>query len=729
MDEASLSSLGASACDDDPASAPSLVGDAEHDEESAQVSDDLVAQPLDEECERGDDTGSPVAVPVSISLARAQTTTAAPTTATRTVVVPASAVMAAAGSQPALLAAAALGIPVTFATAGGAIRHLTLTTAGAQAAATGGGGGGGGGAGGNFALVPVRRVLLQMGNGGQPTPTTVVALQPRMASGAGAAGQMGLQAGGGVLLQSGGSSGARVGEQLVVASAAGDTSSQSPLRFVIATSAISSAQATLAVEGGAEGDDEDQPGSAALHDSAEEAAADEAAAVAAAADALSAAATAAASNDPSDADEEDRDHSSSAHSVMIDASDARMFADHGCASYAMLASPTHHNGRMTPPSVATCYVTNSYATLTPLQPLPPISTISGMAGDKFQPAYSPGSQAVGAGGPFVMQGLPLGSPYSSYEKLAMSPTHYSSHVQGDPALSPHSSYSQNGPGVIHHVGHHAHHLQHAGKQEPLSPGAAAAYYDPSQRPSPHDLSPHSLEHSPGNSAYGGAHSTPLTSGNNPSLNGGLASVSPHTISPVPHHAHHGHHRDLSPPSPASHHHHHVVHLSHQSQAVLHAHLAQQQQAIASPVAAMVSLKASNNNNNNTSSSNSNANNNNNNNSSVEAEEINTKDLAQRISAELKRYSIPQAIFAQRVLCRSQGTLSDLLRNPKPWSKLKSGRETFRRMAKWLQEPEYKRMSELRLAGESHIFNRTSDNSSRFMIFRVVIQIRFHSSPI
>ncbi|NWJ11595.1 ONEC2 protein, partial [Crypturellus undulatus] len=78
-------------------------------------------------------------------------------------------------------------------------------------------------------------------------------------------------------------------------------------------------------------------------------------------------------------------------------------------------------------------------------------------------------------------------------------------------------------------------------------------------------------------------------------------------------------------------------------------------------------------------------------------EINTKEVAQRITAELKRYSIPQAIFAQRVLCRSQGTLSDLLRNPKPWSKLKSGRETFRRMWKWLQEPEFQRMSALRLA--------------------------------
>lgn len=81
----------------------------------------------------------------------------------------------------------------------------------------------------------------------------------------------------------------------------------------------------------------------------------------------------------------------------------------------------------------------------------------------------------------------------------------------------------------------------------------------------------------------------------------------------------------------------------------------------------------------------------------EVEEINTKELAQRISSELKRYSIPQAVFAQRVLCRSQGTLSDLLRNPKPWSKLKSGRETFRRMWKWLQEPEFQRISALRLA--------------------------------
>ncbi|CAF1013464.1 unnamed protein product [Didymodactylos carnosus] len=84
------------------------------------------------------------------------------------------------------------------------------------------------------------------------------------------------------------------------------------------------------------------------------------------------------------------------------------------------------------------------------------------------------------------------------------------------------------------------------------------------------------------------------------------------------------------------------------------------------------------------------------------EEINTKELAQRITNELKRYTIPQAVFAQRVLCRSQGTLSDLLRNPKPWSKLKSGRETFRRMKKWLQIPEEERMTSLKIAASSYV---------------------------
>ncbi|KAK0394397.1 hypothetical protein QR680_000714 [Steinernema hermaphroditum] len=72
--------------------------------------------------------------------------------------------------------------------------------------------------------------------------------------------------------------------------------------------------------------------------------------------------------------------------------------------------------------------------------------------------------------------------------------------------------------------------------------------------------------------------------------------------------------------------------------------------------------------------------------------IDTKDLCKRIAFELKQHSIPQAIFAERILCRSQGTLSDLLRNPKPWNKLKSGRETFRRMYNWVQQPLHQRLA-------------------------------------
>lgn len=226
--------------------------------------------------------------------------------------------------------------------------------------------------------------------------------------------------------------------------------------------------------------------------------------------------------------------------------------------------------------------------------------------------------------------------------------------------------------------------------------------------SPHDLSPSSNldnDHSPTsdtatsytNTAYTST-PTPLTTNNNPSLNG-MASVSPHTISPVPQASpslghHNQHSRELSPPSPQS-----IPHPSpilppttilHHPNLAHHANLH------------TTSLKSPN----STTSSNG------------EIEEINTKELAQRISAELKRYSIPQAIFAQRVLCRSQGTLSDLLRNPKPWSKLKSGRETFRRMWKWLQEPEFQRMSSLRLAGRREIFLLYS-SSKRPSVFNIV----------
>jgi len=83
---------------------------------------------------------------------------------------------------------------------------------------------------------------------------------------------------------------------------------------------------------------------------------------------------------------------------------------------------------------------------------------------------------------------------------------------------------------------------------------------------------------------------------------------------------------------------------------------------------------------------------------ADTEEIDTFDVAERVSAELRRFNISQALFAQAVLSRSQGTLSELLRNPKPWSKMKTGRETYVRMLQWLREPESQRLAVLRRTG-------------------------------
>ncbi|XP_064635268.1 hepatocyte nuclear factor 6-like isoform X2 [Lineus longissimus] len=279
--------------------------------------------------------------------------------------------------------------------------------------------------------------------------------------------------------------------------------------------------------------------------------------------------------------------------TMIDSSDFR----------AQISEPTYQtlNGRMSPG-----YTNNSYATLTPLQPLPPISTVS----DKFShpnPAVSGSFTLMQSNG---LGGMDMNTAYR-YDKMGsmgmnmnMTPTLATSPMSmmtsnGYAQQSLGYGYSQNGI--------------HSPKPEVkpmISPNSA---YDAYSR------------------GLAGPTSARLHSPNAmmaTSLNG-LSSASPNSTASL------RDHRQTGLNDTGSKH---------------------------------------------------------------EIEEINTKELAQKISSELKRYSIPQAVFAQRVLCRSQGTLSDLLRNPKPWSKLKSGRETFRRMWKWLQEPEFQRMSALRLAG-------------------------------
>lgn len=470
-------------------------------------------------------------------------------------------------------------------------------------------------------------------------------------------------------------------------------------------------------------------------------------------------------------------------SEMIDTSDFRSLNE---PTYQTLTSV---NGRMSPPGFSP---NSSYATLTPLQPLPPISTMS----DKF--AYGHGSNISGtftvmpSNNVDVSLGMGVQSPYA-YDKLpsmGISPPHSYSSPTGTLAgigisqqpspLSPQSTYSQNGlaspqksisPGA---GGYDSPYNSHRDLLSNNSTGGRQNVTITTSAASP-TLSPQSgggSLHSPG----GATDSSFIVHAANSSsfkLNGLLASPQPQhqqmqhhgtapgqsqaqnttnlvQISNLPAHQpaqqqphnqnaqqlqHHNHqqNRDLllaqSPSPPPS-------NMLMQQGGNQH-HQQQQQSQPQQPL--LTTVKAINNNN---TSHNLNLGLNSNNSSSTQApaptnggnsnksppnckgsqnapvggssqstsslnssdvEEINTKELAQRISAELKRYSIPQAIFAQRVLCRSQGTLSDLLRNPKPWSKLKSGRETFRRMFKWLQEPEYQRMSALRLAGELHFW--------------------------
>ncbi|XP_065352516.1 homeobox protein onecut isoform X3 [Cloeon dipterum] len=340
---------------------------------------------------------------------------------------------------------------------------------------------------------------------------------------------------------------------------------------------------------------------------------------------------------------------------MIDASDFRALQPE--PTYQTLTSV---NGRMSPPGFSP---TSSYATLTPLQPLPPISTMS----DKF--AY--GHAASNVSGSFtVMQnnGLAgLGMAYAPYDKLpsmGMSPpSHYSSspnncQMQQHSPLSPQSAYGQNGGG-------------------PGGPGAGI--HSP---PTHKSLSPNGGG-GPGGGYMGAPHS-PTLSPPSASMHSPTLVVSPNFASSAG-----GGVNGLgavSPQAPQQQHH-----------SPIHSPSPPVANTVVVSAPPSLALKVNSGGGSNSSSAGSSSASTAAAAAAAEIEEINTKELAQRISAELKRYSIPQAIFAQRVLCRSQGTLSDLLRNPKPWSKLKSGRETFRRMWKWLQEPEFQRMSALRLA--------------------------------
>lgn len=473
-------------------------------------------------------------------------------------------------------------------------------------------------------------------------------------------------------------------------------------------------------------------------------------------------------------DEDEDPTGSSTGGAMIDSSDFR----------AVLSEPTYQtlNGRMTPPGFAT---SSSYATLTPLQPLPPISTMS----DKF----SHYGHHHPAGGGFALMQAPTGlsmtgvTSYHQYDKLGSAMAAAGMNMSVSLAVNNSStggnvivsgggggghnsgqSHQQSGispNGQNNHV-HHSSHIIHSSSSpfhsnspdKSLSPtngfeysastgghrvlGSPASHSPvnlhsptsllpalnglpatpPAQMPpSPASVSPSNGHHSHGQQQQQFVSSpqeskvitsvspqqvTVLQTAVTPCLTGSNAQTVTIVQAPVSNLAATIVSTPVAVVTTAS-----ALHHQHQQQQQQQ-HLQQQsqpQQQSGTQTKSGTGLPKNCTNSHSSQSDCSAA-------SGDELEEINTKDLAQRISSELKRYSIPQAIFAQRVLCRSQGTLSDLLRNPKPWSKLKSGRETFRRMSKWLEEPEFQRMSALRLAGQSILWTLVTQSFVPSFIF-------------
>src|SRR5450631_4411217 len=72
--------------------------------------------------------------------------------------------------------------------------------------------------------------------------------------------------------------------------------------------------------------------------------------------------------------------------------------------------------------------------------------------------------------------------------------------------------------------------------------------------------------------------------------------------------------------------------------------------------------------------------------SVIHSEPDTTQIARDIRNAVKEIGVSQSVSATRVLGVTQGTLSTLLNNPKPWPALKSGKGIFLHMLSWLQLP-------------------------------------------
>ncbi|CAL2039083.1 unnamed protein product [Caenorhabditis brenneri] len=79
--------------------------------------------------------------------------------------------------------------------------------------------------------------------------------------------------------------------------------------------------------------------------------------------------------------------------------------------------------------------------------------------------------------------------------------------------------------------------------------------------------------------------------------------------------------------------------------------------------------------------------------------IDTIDLISKIAQEIKDHSIHQEVLAEKVMCRTQGTLSEMLSRPKQWHELTTGHQTYLRLHNWLSQPVETRLAILKMTPE------------------------------
>uniref|UniRef100_A0A087XHM8 Homeobox protein cut-like n=1 Tax=Poecilia formosa TaxID=48698 RepID=A0A087XHM8_POEFO len=110
-------------------------------------------------------------------------------------------------------------------------------------------------------------------------------------------------------------------------------------------------------------------------------------------------------------------------------------------------------------------------------------------------------------------------------------------------------------------------------------------------------------------------------------------------------------------------------------------------------------------------------------------EVDTIELTRQVKEKLAKNGICQRIFGEKVLGLSQGSVSDMLSRPKPWSKLtQKGREPFIRMQLWLLDQLGQSLSQPPNQGHTQGEDPHTGNMQKALVTSCV-QLLLNKSPV